>query len=419
MKNILHVVVLGLLSAPLLLTSCKKAEDDYKLEGPVPQSSFTYAVNTTEYPVVVTYTATSQDGFVYQWKFGDNSLGSGATVTHTYARGGTYDVELITGGRGGTGISKKQTVVVPDGCADATFSKLVDCAGSGIRVWSLSGDAGAIVTLDASGKQLSASTTLNDCQLDDQFAFSNSYSVNYESAGQTFQNGTCGSSLNNASAFVYRPNPSGNPQIVLKGDNSFLGTADPVVNKTYDILEVTDAKLRLRGTNPDGTFTVVTFTPYDATAPVKRLLTGGSSKTWKLDNAADAAITVGTEAEPTKYYAGGAANSLPDCQADDEYTFSVDNILSYDAKGQTLSVQKGRVCSDPETGTTPYTFGPAAGTGKAQLKLARKGAFIGPTDASVDEQIYRILSIDDKHMVVRAGSGLNGGTVFDIKMIAK
>lgn len=419
MKNVFRVVLLSLLSGPLLLTSCKKEGEDNKLEGPIPQASFTFQVNTTEFPTVVQFTSTTQEAFLYQWNFGDNTTGSGATAMHTYANGGPKEIELTVAGRGGTGISKKQTITIPDACADATFSKLVDCAGNGTRVWALSSDPGAIVKLDANGAQLSASTVLNDCQLDDQFAFSNTFSVNYESAGQTFQNGQCGTSLNNSSPFVYRPNAGGNPQIVLKGDNAFLGTADPVVNKTYDILEVSDTKLRLRGTNADGTFTVVTFAPYDATAPIKRLLTGGSSKTWKLDNAADAVITVGTDAEPTKYYPGGAKNTLPDCQADDEYTFSTDNILSYDAKAQTLSVANNRTCSAPETGTTPYTFGPAAGTGKAQLKLARKGAFIGPTDASVEEQIYRIISIDDKHMVIRAGSGLNGGTVFDIKMVTK
>ncbi|TGE27655.1 PKD domain-containing protein [Hymenobacter metallicola] len=419
MKNIFRLTALGLLAAPLLLSSCEKDAKDYELEGPVPQSNFTFQANTTEFPTVVSFTSTTQDGFIYQWNFGDNSIGSGATVQHTYARPGSYQVELTAAGRGGTGISAKQAVTIPDACANTTFANLVGCAGSGVRVWSLSNDPGAIIREAANGSQISASGTLLPCQLDDQFSFTNNFTINYESAGATFQSGTtCGKSLNHSGNFVFRPN-NGNPQIVLKGNKSFIGVADSVVNKTYDILEASDTKLRLRGTNPDGTRTIVTLTPYDATAPYKRLLTGGSSKTWMLDDNADAPITVGTEANPLEYFAGVKAGELPDCQADDEYTFSMTNTLNYDAKTETFSAAAGYTCKAPETAATPFVFGPSAGAGLAQFILSRKGAFIGATDASPTEQVYRILSIDENKMTIRAGSGANGGTVFTIKMVAK
>ncbi|WP_185816820.1 PKD domain-containing protein [Hymenobacter metallilatus] len=419
MKNIVRIAALGLLAAPLLLASCQKEGDDYTLEGGVPQSSFTFQANTVEFPTVVTFTSTSTDGFINQWNFGDNSLGTGTTVTHTYAQPGSYQVELITAGRGGTGISSKQTIVIPDACGNAAFSKLVDCAGSGTRVWAFSNAPGAIVRESATGAVLSTSTTLPACQLDDQFAFTKSYSLNYESAGQTYKNGSCGTSLTNSGGFVFRPNSSGNPQIVLKGKGAFIGTPDSVVNKTYDILEATDTRLKLRGTNPDGTRTVLTLAPYDATAPIKLLLTGGSSRTWKLDNAADAPITVGTEANPLAYFAGAAAGTLPACQTDDDYTFTTANVFTYDAKAETFSAAAGYTCSAPLSGTSPYVFGPASGTGLAQFTLTRAGAFIAATDASPTERVYRILSIDNQKMVLRAGSGQNGGTVFTIKMVVK
>lgn len=418
-KPFTRLAILGLLAAPLLLASCEKDAKDYELEGAVPTSSFTYQVSTTEYPATVTFTSTGQDGFLYQWNFGDNSRGSGNSVTHTYTRPGTYQVELITAGRGGTGISSKQAVVIPDVCTNAAFSKLVDCAGSGTRVWSFSTEPGAIVRESATGTQISSSTTLNNCQLDDQFSFSNSYTVNYESAGQTYRNGSCGSSLSRGGNFVYRPTSNGLGQIILKGKGGFIGLPDSVSNKTYDILEATDTKLRLRGTNPDGTRTVVTLMPFDATAPIKRLLTGGTSKTWMLDNKADAPITVGTEANPLEYFAGVKAGELPACQSDDEYTFSMSNVFTYDAKGETFSAAAGYTCKAPESGTSPMVFGPSAGAGLAQFTLSRAGAFIAATDASPTERVYRIIEIDDKHMVLRAGSGQNGGTVFTIKMVPK
>ncbi|GAB3301845.1 PKD domain-containing protein [Hymenobacter tenuis] len=419
MNHITRIAALGLLVAPLLLASCEKEGDDYKLEGAVPQASFTYSVNTTEYPTVVTFTSTSQDGFLYQWNFGDNTRASGSPVTHTYIRPGTYQVELITAGRGGTGISAKQAVVIPDACTNNAFSKLVDCAGSGTRVWSIADAAGSIVKESATGAVLSTSATLPGCQLDDQFSFSNGYTLNYESAGQTYQNGACGTSLNRSGNFVYKPSSNGLGQIILKGKGAFIGLPDSVSNKTYDILEATDTKLRLRGTNPDGTRTVITLAPFDATAPIKLLLTGGSSKTWKLDNAADAPITVGTEANPVAYFPGVKPGELPACQSDDEYTFSTANVFSYNALAETFSAAAGYTCKAPETGTSAYVFGPAAGPGLAQFTLSKAGSFIGATDASPTERVYRILSIDDKKMTIRAGSGQAGGTVFTIKMVAK
>ncbi|OGX84230.1 hypothetical protein BEN48_16325 [Hymenobacter glacialis] len=409
---------MGLLATPLLLASCSK-DDDNQLEGAVPKSSFTFQVNTTEFPTVVTFTSTSQDGFLYQYNFlGENAVATGPTVTRTYTRPGTYEVELITAGKGGTSISSKQTITIPDACTNASFNKLVGCAASGTRVWSFDNAAGAIVRETAAGVQISSSGALPACQLDDQFSFSNNFTVNYESGGATFRNGACGSSLNRGGSFVFRPNAAGNPQIVLKGRGAFIGLPDSVANKTYDILEATDTRLRLRGTNPDGTRTIITLAPFDATAPFKLLLTGGSSKTWMLDNDADAPIVVGTEASPSLYFAGVKPGGLPACQSDDEYTFTTANIMSYNAKAETFSAN-GFSCQAPQTGTTPFVFGPSAGAGLAQLTLSRSGAFIGTTDASPTERVYRILSIDDKKMTIRAGSGQNGGTVFTIKMVAK
>lgn len=160
-------------------------------------------------------------------------------------------------------------------------------------------------------------------------------------------------------------------------------------------------------------------TKFDLPAPgIKALLTGASSKTWMLDNSVDAPLVVGTEANPTAYFTGVKAGELPACQADDEYTFSTNNTFAYDAKAETFLAGAFN-CSPPQTGTSAYTFGYAAGAGVAQFTLARPGAFVGVTDASVAEQLYRILSIDSNRMLLRAGSGRNGGVVFTFKMIAK
>lgn len=269
MKNMMRAAALGLLMTPLLLTSCKKAVDNYSLEGAVPTSDFTVTTATSGLTTVATFTATNTDGFLYQWEFGDGTRGAGQTTTHTYSSGGTLKARLITAYRGGTSVSATKDIVLPQ-----------------------------------------------------------------------------------------------------------------------------------------------------VSAIVKGLLTGTTSKTWKLDNTVVAPITVGpTDADPLSYYPGNpAAGSLPACQADDEYTFSAANVFTYDAKGQTFVA--GGACSAPRDVTTTFTFGNATGLGLAQLVLApaTPSPFIGVTDAP--GFTYRILSIDAQRMVLRAGSTA-AGVVFDMKFVVK
>ncbi|NVO30109.1 PKD domain-containing protein [Hymenobacter lapidiphilus] len=149
---------------------------------------------------------------------------------------------------------------------------------------------------------------------------------------------------------------------------------------------------------------------------VKAVLTGGSSRTWILDNTKDAPIVVGpNDGNPTGFFPGSPAGSLPACQADDEFTFSSTNVYTYDAKAQTF-VAGGGGCAAPRSGTSSFTFGPATGAGLAQFELARAGAFIGITDAP--DLVYRIISIDNQTMVLRAGRP-TAGVVFTMKLRVK
>lgn len=166
-------------------------------------------------------------------------------------------------------------------------------------------------------------------------------------------------------------------------------------------------------------------TPKDIVVPsplnlVKQYLTNGSSRTWKLDNGVVAPITVGpSDADPTSYYAGNPApGGLPACQADDEYTFSSANVFTYDAKAETFVAGATGGCQAPRNVSTPFTFGNATGAGVAQITLASAtpAPFIGVTDAP--NLTYRILSISNTNMVLRAGSTA-AGPVFDLKLVVK
>jgi hypothetical protein len=329
-------------------------------------------------------------------------------------------VRLTEAGRGGTAATPQTDVVIPSLCGQAGFSALVNCQNNAAsaRVFTYSNDAGAIKHLDANNNVISSSAanSLTSCQADDQFTFSGtSASYTYEANGGTYAGTTCGDAKSGSGSYVYKPGTGGSlGQIVLQKEGSFIGEAVAVPSLTYDIIEASSTVLRLRGTLADGTKTEVTLVPYDAVARVKQLLTKGTQKTWKLDNTQATAIVVGTEAEPTKYFAGGVVGSLPACQADDEFTFSAADVYTYDAKAETL-VAGGVGCQAPLSTTSPFTMGPADGAGLAQFVLGKAGTFIGITDAP--DLTYRILAITETSMLLRAGK--NNGTVFTMKLIAK
>ena len=344
MKFIVRTATLALLSLPFVLASCKKPGEDTSLEGAVPTANFTATVNTSQFPVQVSFNNLTTDAYYYQWDFGDQTSSSAKAPNHTYQRGGTYAVKLTTAGRGGTTTTQKD-VVVPSACTYAGFSGLTACGGGGATSWTISNQPAAIVRLAADGTTVLSSMPgtggmLNACQLDDEFSFTSNYTYGYDAGGvtgQTYSNGVCGTARRPNSTFLYKPN-AGLGQIVLQANRSFIGLTDSVVNKTYDILEANATRLRLRGTNPDGTFTVVTYMPQvSAVERARLLLTGGSTRTWKLDNSVGAAIVVGpSDADPTGYYAGGTAGSLPACQADDEFTFTSANVYQYNAMAETF-----------------------------------------------------------------------------------
>ena len=188
-----------------------------------------------------------------------------------------------------------------------------------------------------------------------------------------------------------------------------------VVTHSYQAGGTVKAQLIVSGRGGTSTATQDVVLP-PITDAVKLLLTGGSTKTWVLQSDTVATITVGpSDSDVTGYYAGGPAGSLPACQADDEYTFSSTNSLTYDAKAQTL-VAGTTGCAAPRSYTSAYTFGPAVGSGFAQLDLQKAGSFIGVTDAP--DLTYRITKITANRMTIRAGKS-TASTVFEMKFKAK
>ncbi|MBC7446430.1 MAG: PKD domain-containing protein [Hymenobacteraceae bacterium] len=425
---LLRVVPALLLTLGLGLAGCEK-NDTGTLDGPVPAPGFTYSLDASQFPVVATFTTSNPDAFLAQWDFGDGSpLVTGANVTHVYRRPGSFEARLIVAGRGGTGTSPMQVVSVPTACDIEAFSNLTGCATGGNRAWTISNQLGGITRLDAGGNVIFQSSpgALSPCQSDDEFTFGSTFNYNYNSNGGTFKDDSCSTALDAVSDFVFRPNPGGLPQLVLQAKKTFIGLPDSVVNKTYELVQADPTVLRIQGTNPDGSRTIITYRPQlSGLDRARDMLTAGSSKTWKLDNTVANAIIVGTEANPAEYYPGAPLGGLPACQADDEYTFTLAGEFTYNPLAETsvgVDQTTGTIpgpgvyaCKPPRPSTSAFTLASPLGTGLAQLKLANPLSFVGVTDLQLPTASYRILSISPTNMTIR-GVRTDDGAVFTMKM---
>jgi len=186
---------------------------------------------------------------------------------------------------------------------------------------------------------------------------------------------------------------------------------------------VYDVKLYAYGKGGYDIATLKIAVEEDALAPIlnsdifKKL----TAHPWKLDSENGGAITVGTENDPKEYFGGG---SLADCQIDDVYTFAFvddDFKISYNANGATYNagnVQPNNACG-PDLSYNKVTFTYStivSGAGIATITLpgVPPSTFIGVTDVSSNN--YRIISISDTEMILRAGKA--NETVFQYRFVA-
>jgi PKD repeat protein len=430
MKKYSIVSFLLLVAVSSILVQCKK--DPLGLSGSASAAEFSFTVTPMQdslpFAYVVSFTNASQEAFQYQWDFGDNTaLSSEKNPTHKYAVGGEYTVKLISVGTNGNNTIAKR-IFVTSACQNDFFNTLTGCNNF---VWTWSNDADAIRVLSPDGSQLFFAGAAAPCQVDDQYKFYADGRFEYEANGQTFdaQAGfSCQAPKANAKTFKVFSKAGAPPEIILdkipgSTASPFIGTTDVVDNNRYEIVSYTADKITLRG-RIAGTGgqrleiklkKVVVLTLAD----IKNLLTGGSTKGWKLDPAPGAnAIIVGTEANPSQYFAGGA---LDGCQVDDVYTFSVADKVTYNANGSTFNggnIAPNYNCgADRSYNNISYTFGATtggvAGLATLQLPSSPPAIFIGTTD--VPDNTYRIIEISATKMTLRAGNG--SGTVFQFKFI--
>lgn len=425
--SILPVAALSLMS--VLFTQCEKAVPE--LTGTASIADFSFAQlpvsDTLPYAYSVQFTNKSQEEFLYQWDFGDNSsMSSAQSPLHTYKAGGVFDVRLTTvGTNGNNSITKK--VSVTDACNNPFFKTLTNCTNAE-WTWSLDGDA--IKVLSPDGTQVYFAGAAAGCQADDVYKFTSDGTFAYDANGQTFdvQSGySCVGPKANAIAYRVVAKAGTNPVILLGPTSTgighpFIGTTDPVKGNAYTVVSFTENTMVLRSTLEAGELLEVKLKRKVALtlADIKQLLTGAAGKSWKLDETPGAnAIIVGTEGNPSEYFSGGP---LADCQIDDVYTFNPSNTLVYRANGSTFNggnIAPNYNCADDRSYNSSFTFnattGGVAGVATVQLPGTPIPFFIGTTD--VPDNTYRIIEITPTRMTLRAGAG--NGTVFQFKMVAQ
>ncbi len=433
MKKYKIISLLLLIAISTVLVQCKK-DEVFGLSGSASTAAFAFQVtplqDTLPYAYEVSFTNESVEGLQFQWDFGDNTpLSSEKNPKHKYAVGGEYTVTLTSVGTNGNNTIARR-IFVTSACQNDFFNTLTGCNN---LVWTWSTDADAIRVLSADGASVFFAGPAANCQVDDTYKFYADGRIEYDANGQTFdaQAGfSCQAPKANAKNFKVLGKAGAAPEIIL--DNiagstakPFIGTTDVVDNNRYEVVSYSANNITLRG-RIAGTggqrleiklkkVTVLTI------ADIKNLLTGGSSKNWKLDPAAGAnAIIVGTEANPAQYFGGGA---LDGCQTDDIYTFTSTDKVNYNANGSTFNggnIAPNYNCgSDRSYNNIAFTFGATtggvAGIATVQLPNIPPAIFIGTTD--VPDNTYRIIEISATKMVLRAGNG--SGTVFQFKFIAQ
>jgi PKD repeat protein len=425
MNKQINLTSLILVAIVLVFTQCKKNEMEFI--GTPSKADFSFfqspASDTLPYAYKVGFTNNSQEGFLYQWNFGDNSaLTAETSPIHEYKTGGVYNVTLTSVGTYGNN-SITKVISVFSACDNELFDTLTSCS---YAEWSLVADVDAIKIIASNGSTIISSTAAKDCQLDDVYKFSANGDFAYDASGQTYnqQTSSCAAPRANANNFKLVVTPGLAPKIILGNvangmSRPFIGTTDSVTGNTYEVVSFAGSNLIVRGQLSNMNYVEVKLQKKRplTLVDIQNILTGGSSRSWKLDPTAGAnSIVVGTEGNPAEYYSGGP---LADCQIDDVYSFSSGGNVNYNSGGATFNggnIAPNYNCGADRSFSCPYTFTAVSGSaGLAQMTLpgAIPVNFIGTTD--VPENFYRIIDITPNRMTLRAGSG--SGVVFQFKFV--
>jgi len=104
MKLVLSIAMIAMIG---IFTACEDDENN----APEPFASFQYEVSTDN-PLEVNFTNTSENAESYSWDFGDGESSTEENPVHTYAEAGTYDVVLTATNKDDVSTEATKTIEV-------------------------------------------------------------------------------------------------------------------------------------------------------------------------------------------------------------------------------------------------------------------------------------------------------------------
>jgi hypothetical protein len=110
-------------------------EDSLTLGPPPPAPDFTFDQSD---PNNVIFTATSVQGFMVNWDFGNGTLSRKMVDTVYFPFADTYTVSLAVSGKGGASVTKKEVVIAqtdPEICANIYYTYLSGGCGVSSKTW--------------------------------------------------------------------------------------------------------------------------------------------------------------------------------------------------------------------------------------------------------------------------------------------
>lgn len=132
MKKILYILIAASL---LVVNACQLQEDSIEKIGSGP-SDGSISVDATD-PYNPVFTATAQNGFIYQWNLDNSQTKTGETVTSYYPFSGDYTIECTISGEGGKGVTVTKTyniATTDPAIADLPYWKELTGGGAG-KTW--------------------------------------------------------------------------------------------------------------------------------------------------------------------------------------------------------------------------------------------------------------------------------------------
>lgn len=144
-------------------------------------------------------------------------------------------------------------------------------------------------------------------------------------------------------------------------------------------------------------------------------LTDNASATWTFSDAADAVQVLDANGT-TVIYSGPAT---PSCMSDDTYTFDTSGKFTYNANGQTFSVQSGYTCDAARLNAKKFKVIEKHGQQPKIILSSIKGSllnpFIGTTDIVV-ANTYQVINYSSGAITLRGTILNDGGKFIQVKL---